>query len=670
MKTPLKKTSTKTASPRTLLNLVVGCLMLQFVALQGFPAMLLGDDKVPDDKASNVSLVDAAQGMFEFGVGLGPNSASTETEKKLLRSQFTYVTPENCMKPAAVQNSNGQFDFKKSDRFMAMADNNGLKAVGHCLVWAKDDRTPEWFFKDGEEDASKEVLLKRMKTHIETVIGRYGDRIDQWDVVNEALSDGGKNEGWRASGWRTACGGSEFIVKAFEYAHAADPSAMLIYNDYRSELPGKREKLFELIRYLKSQNAPVHAIGLQGHYELDGVPYEDLDYTLTEIKKLGLKVVISEVDIDVVKRGKWWADGNKHREELKSFNPYPDGCPAEILQEQAKQYEKLFAVYAKHADNIERITFWNLHDGQSWLNTYPWDRENYPVLFDRDSKPKPAFYTVRDQLLEQRKQQGMFPVAPFSLWADGAPGFEDRKDEPEQAKDWWVKNIHNPSLTPFFPDRGNATGEAIIVVPGGGHRQLVFDAEGTQAAKYLRERGIACFVLKHRLAREEGSPYTIEKHAFEDGQRAVRSVRANAKQWGVDPDKIGMLGFSAGGEVVSMMAYGDTNGKTDAADPIDRQSAKINFQMLIYPGPLGIPETIPAGSPPAFMLVANDDGASKVVVSLLDKFRAADVPVEMHLYQKGGHGFNMGRRSKLESIQDWPKRMAQWLSDNRSDATK
>lgn len=617
--------------------------------------------------AQSTSLKSSASGLFEVGVGLGPYSAKSPVEKSLLQKQFGYVTPENCMKPAAVQNSEGDFKFDKPDRFMKVAAGNGHKVVGHCLVWAKDDRTPEWFFKDGDQPVSKDVLLRRMKTHIETVVGRYGEKIDHWDVVNEALGGTADKELWRPSGWRTACG-SEFILKAFEYAHAADPTATLIYNDYRSELPGKREKLFELIKFLKANNAPVHAVGLQGHYELDGVPFEDLDFTLNEIRKLGVKVIISEVDIDVVKRGKWWADGNKHREELKSFDPYKDGCPPDILKRQAEQYAKLFAIYAKHADIIERVTFWNLHDGQSWLNYFPWERVNHPVLFDRDGKPKPAFDSVRDVLLEKRQELGLHPIEAISLWENGAPGFEDRKNEPEQAKDWWVKNIHNPTLTPFFADKKNATGEAVIVVPGGGHRKLVFDAEGTQAAKYLREKGVTCFVLKHRLGREEGSPYSIEKHALEDGQRAVRYVRAHAEKWGINPDKIGMLGFSAGGEVVSMVAYGDASGNSNATDPIDRVSARINFQMLVYPGPLGIVDKIPADAPPAFLLVANDDGASKVVVDLLEKFRTSKVPVEMHLYRKGGHGFNMGDRSKRRSIRTWPQRLADWLEDNRTEA--
>ena len=376
-------------------------IVFAFSFMLGVAGCTLAQEIDKTDKKT--TLKKAAEGLFEIGVGTSSNAVSSDAEKALLKTQFGYATPENCMKPAAVQNVEGEFKFETADQFVTLANEHDVKVVGHCLVWAKDDRTPEWFYKDGDKPASKELLYQRLKTHIDTVVGRYGDQIDQWDVVNEVLGGTHDDGLWRESGWQTICG-PEFIVKAFEYAHAADPTALLVYNDYRSELPGKREKLFKLIKYLREQKAPVHAIGLQGHYELDDVPYKDLEFTIGEIKKLGLKVVISEVDIDAVKRGKWWADGNKHREELKSFDPYKDGCPEEILVRQAQQYQKLFALYAKHSDIIERVTFWNLHDGHSWLNYYPWNRVNHPLVFDRESKKKPAFFSILEVLKNRQKE--------------------------------------------------------------------------------------------------------------------------------------------------------------------------------------------------------------------------------------------------------------------------
>jgi acetyl esterase/lipase len=254
---------------------------------------------------------------------------------------------------------------------------------------------------------------------------------------------------------------------------------------------------------------------------------------------------------------------------------------------------------------------------------------------------------------------------PIPLWANGAPGSESRKDQPELAKDWWVKNIHNPSVTAFLPPADKATGAAVVVCPGGGHTQLVFGAEGTEPAEYLAGLGIAAFALKYRLGREEGSGYTIEGEGKADGQRAMRLVRSRAQEWGIDPARVGMLGFSAGGEIVSLTAFGSNDGDPNAADPIDRVSARPDFLMYVYPGPVGIPETIPGNAPPAFLLVANDDrGASRSIMSLLTKYREARIPVEAHLFAQGGHGFNMGNRSKLKTIHDWPQRMADWLDDN------
>ena len=254
----------------------------------------------------------------------------------------------------------------------------------------------------------------------------------------------------------------------------------------------------------------------------------------------------------------------------------------------------------------------------------------------------------------------------IALWEGGAPGFEDRRDEPEQAESYWVKNVHNPTITAYLPDPDKATGAAVVICPGGGHRLLVYKAEGVEAAEHLNKLGVAAFVLKYRLGREEGSPYKIEEHALADGQRAIRLVRSRAAEWNIDPQRVGIMGFSAGGEVVSMVAYADAPGNPNADDPVERASAEPDFQILIYPGPLGIPEgEVSADAPPAFLLVANDDvGAARSIYTLLPKLREAGVPFEAHLYSRGGHAFNMGNRSKLAGIADWPARLEDWLQDN------
>lgn len=250
------------------------------------------------------------------------------------------------------------------------------------------------------------------------------------------------------------------------------------------------------------------------------------------------------------------------------------------------------------------------------------------------------------------------------LWKDGAPGFESRRNEPEQAKDWWVKNIHNPSVTVFLPPKEKATGCGVVVVPGGGHRELVFNAEGVEAAQFLNSIGVSAIVLKYRLAREDGSPYKLGVHAKQDAYRAIRQTRLHAKEWGIDPKRLGILGFSAGGEVVAWVAYEPGGGDPKSADPVEREPGKPSFQMLVYPGPHGIPEKIPSDAPPAFLVVANDDGLAPVSLELLKRFRDAKAPIEAHFFAQGNHAFNMGNRSNLASIKGWPQRMADWLGDN------
>jgi acetyl esterase/lipase len=249
------------------------------------------------------------------------------------------------------------------------------------------------------------------------------------------------------------------------------------------------------------------------------------------------------------------------------------------------------------------------------------------------------------------------------LWKEGAPGFEARRQEPEQHKDWWYKNIHNPSLTVFLPPAGKANGTAVIVAPGGGHRELVFDAEGVEPAQYLASLGVTAFALKYRLFRESGSPYQ-PKHMAEDIRRAMRTVRARAAEWKLDPRRIGVMGWSAGGEVAAMVAYPPVGGDAGSTDPIERVSARPDFQILIYPGPLGIPDRIPADAPPLFVLgAADDEYVAGVMFDIARKYRDARASVEAHIYAQGKHAFNMGQRSEFVSIRRWPQRLAEWLED-------
>jgi len=250
------------------------------------------------------------------------------------------------------------------------------------------------------------------------------------------------------------------------------------------------------------------------------------------------------------------------------------------------------------------------------------------------------------------------------LWEKGAPGFEEKRREPEEAKDWWVKNIHNPSLTIFQPVKEKANGTAVIICPGGGFSKLVYNSEGVQAAEYLNSLGITAFVLKYRLFREENTKYTDE-NSRQDVFRAIRVVRSRAKEFNLDSARIGIMGFSAGGELAGWLAYHFTENHVVNADPTDAISARPAFQILVYPGPLVVPEKVPADAPTTFMVAANDDACcSEPVVRLLQMHREAKVPVEVHLFFKGDHAFNMGKRTSLISVKGWPERMSDWLMDS------
>jgi acetyl esterase/lipase len=250
------------------------------------------------------------------------------------------------------------------------------------------------------------------------------------------------------------------------------------------------------------------------------------------------------------------------------------------------------------------------------------------------------------------------------LWPKGAPGAEAHHGEPERIVDTYVHHVNDPSLTVFPADPRHANGVGVIVVPGGGHRMLVWTNEGVMPARTLNRAGITAFVLKYRLAREPGSPYSIERDAAADARRAVRWVRAHAADYGVDPDRIGLMGFSAGGELVSLAADNPEPPRAGHDDAIDAVSARPDFQVLIYPGPLGIPPAKPAGAPPAFLAAGTlDQCCALPTIALYQQLRAANVSAELHLFADTDHGFNVAMHSQRIAIQHWPDRLIDWLSD-------
>jgi endo-1,4-beta-xylanase len=254
------------------------------------------------------------------------------------------------------------------------------------------------------------------------------------------------------------------------------------------------------------------------------------------------------------------------------------------------------------------------------------------------------------------------------LWPGGAPGSE-AKTELEHVRvtdggDHVVTGVHHPSLTPFLPAVGKANGAAVLVIPGGGHRELWMDHEGYTAARKLSENGTAAFVLKYRLARETNSTYTIDVHALADTQRAIRLIRSRAKEWGVDPTRVGALGFSAGGELVWLASSRFDAGKQDAADSIERQGSQPDFLGFIYPGRSG--DIQPAtNSPPAFLACAYNDrkDIGEGLAEVYLRFKRAGVPAELHIYGSGGHGFGL-RAKNTKPVGQWLTRFEEWLDDS------
>jgi endo-1,4-beta-xylanase len=325
-------------------------------------------------------------------------SGSNPMQAAIAAREFSSITPENVMKWERIQPREHQFDFRAADRFVAFGEQHRMFIVGHTLIW--HSQTPRWVFeKSPGQPADRDMLLLRMSNHIHTVVGRYKGRVKGWDVVNEALNEDGS---LRQSPWLRIIG-EDYLAHAFTFARQADPAAELYYNDYSLEKPAKRKGAIALVKQLKHAGAPISGLGSQMHVRLDWPEPALVDETLTEFSTLGVQVMITELDVDVLPSG-MTNDGiaEVSRRETGSalLNPFTNGLPAAVQLELADRYAQLFAVFLKHSDTLHRVTFWGVTDGQSWLNNWPIrGRTSYPLLFDRHGRPKPA----RDAVLQTVK---------------------------------------------------------------------------------------------------------------------------------------------------------------------------------------------------------------------------------------------------------------------------
>ncbi|HJP92481.1 MAG TPA: endo-1,4-beta-xylanase [Pyrinomonadaceae bacterium] len=347
----------------------------------------------PQRHREHRALKDVFKNDFMIGAALNRRQFFEEDTRgaEIVSAQFNTITPENVLKWALVHPQSDKYDFTAADHYVEFGEKRSMFIVGHTLVW--HNQTPRWVFQDDNGNTvDRETLLGRLREHIFTVVGRYKGRIKGWDVVNEALNQDGT---MRQSPWFKIIG-EDYLAKAFQFAHEADPSAELYYNDYDLELPAKRKGAVALLGKLKASGVPVVAVGLQNHNLMDWPSTSDEDATIETFAQLGLKVNITELDIDVLPRTtKPGADYAVDIAPTPKLNPYTAGLPDSMQSALARRYADLFRVYLKHRDVIDRVTFWGVADGDSWLNNWPIrGRTNYPLLFDRLGQPKPAFYAV------------------------------------------------------------------------------------------------------------------------------------------------------------------------------------------------------------------------------------------------------------------------------------
>lgn len=332
------------------------------------------------------SLKEAYKDYFMIGVAVNQRNISDSLQSNLVKSEFSSMTAENDMKPASVHPKDGVWTWEGADRVANFCRQNGIKLRGHTLMW--HNQMCDWMFYDEQHNlVSKEILFERMRNHIHTIVNRYKDVVYCWDVFNEAIKDGPRNpnvqdQPLRESTFYKICGNDEFIRKAFLFAREADPNALLFYNDYNECDPTKCDRICEMIKEMKAAGVPIDGVGMQGHYNIHGPSAEDIEAAVSKYAQVVDHIHMTELDI----RANWEMGGQLEFSQNKEAT-----ITEEIKKKQDAKYNDVFSIMRKHADKVDCVTFWNLSDRDSWLGV-----NNYPLLFDKEYKPKSAYYIVRD----------------------------------------------------------------------------------------------------------------------------------------------------------------------------------------------------------------------------------------------------------------------------------
>ena len=339
------------------------------------------------DAADIPSLKNVFKDDFAIGAALNTSQAEEKDPKitAFIAQQFNAATPENNMKAEIIHPQPGIYYFEPADKLIAFGKKHNIKINGHTLIW--HSQLPQFARNMKDADSFRTFFTD----HINTVAARYKDKVVSWDVVNEALNEDGT---MRKSIFLNLLG-DDFVTEAFRLAAIASPGTELIYNDYNNEQPAKRAGCIALIKKIQAAGVRIDGVGIQGHWHRGRVPLKDIEQSILEYAALGLKVSFTELDIEVLPRNFQGAEVSQRMKEDPSLNPFTNGLPDSVQQQMANDYEALFKLFLKHKDKIDRVTFWGVHDGQSWLNGWPVrGRTNYPLLFDRELKPKPSFYKV------------------------------------------------------------------------------------------------------------------------------------------------------------------------------------------------------------------------------------------------------------------------------------
>lgn len=325
----------------------------------------------------------------DFGIGTALNNAQIEERDPqttaFIARQFNMATPENIMKSALIHPKWDTYDFTMGDKLIDFGNKHNIKINGHTLIW--HSQLPS--FMRGIR--SKDSVQTFFTNHIKTVAGHYKGKVYSWDVVNEALNEDGT---MRKSVFLNYLG-DDFVTEAFRLAQEASPGTELYYNDYNNEQPKKRAGCLALVKKIKDAGVRIDGVGIQGHWHVGRVPLKDIEESILQYAALGVKVMFTELDIEVLPRNVQGADVGQRMTANAQSNPYPEALPDSVQQQLAADYEALFKLFLKHKDKVTRVTFWGVNDGDSWLNNWPIrGRTSYPLLFDRKNQPKPAFYKV------------------------------------------------------------------------------------------------------------------------------------------------------------------------------------------------------------------------------------------------------------------------------------